>query len=97
LLNICYESTKNCNLSCEYCITADNPIPAAENEKYLDILKRISILQPDRLVISGGEPLLDNMLIEKLKFIRQEMQSTYISLSTNATKKFDFKLLRGLG
>lgn len=90
MLNICYESTKECNLKCDYCITADNP-KMTENDKYDDIIEFISKLQPERLVISGGEPLMDALLEDKLILISQKMKNTYVSLSTNgALESFDF-------
>jgi len=67
-----------------------------ENENWFEILQRVSKLQPERLVISGGEPLLDDKLIEKLSYISDAMQSTDVSLSTNAAVDFDFAKLKGL-
>jgi len=46
--------------------------------------------------MSGGEPLLDEKLIEKLEYIRTAMKTTFISLSTNAAVKYNFNKLKGL-
>ena len=90
MLNICYESTKNCNLNCDYCITSDNAATNKDN-KYNKIIDFIAELKPERLVISGGEPLLDTLLKQKLQLISEKMPNTYVSLSTNGSiKNFDF-------
>lgn len=90
MLNICYESTKNCNLNCDYCITSDNAARNKDN-KYNKIVAFIAELKPERLVISGGEPLLDPLLKKKLQLISEKMPNTYVSLSTNGSiKNFDF-------
>ena len=91
MLNICYESTKECNLNCDYCITSDNP-NMIKNDNYEKIIDFISKLNPERLVISGGEPLLDTLLEEKLELISNKMKNTYVSVSTNgAIEDYDFK------
>ena len=90
MLNICYESTKKCNLNCDYCITSDNP-NMIKNDNYEKIIDFISKLNPERLVISGGEPLLDTLLEEKLVLISNKMKNTYVSISTNgAIENYDF-------
>lgn len=90
MLNICYESTKNCNLNCDYCITSDNAATNKDN-KYNKIIDFIAELKPERLVISGGEPLLDPLLVKKLQLISKKLPSTYVSLSTNGSiKNYDF-------
>lgn len=91
MLNICYESTKACNLNCDYCITSDNP-KMEKNDKYEDIIKYISCLNPERLVISGGEPLMDPLLCDKLELMSNILNKSYISISTNGTiESFDFR------
>lgn len=96
--NICYESTWGCNLKCDYCISADNhqSIENAESiVSYQEIIDTIASLQPERLVISGGEPLLDNDLLNKLECIRNKCPDTFVSLSTNGAVAFDFEKLTG--
>ena len=91
--NICYESTKKCNLKCEYCITSDNkhnpPVV-----KYSDIIKFISKIKPERIVLSGGEPLLDNSLIDKLSLMKKLCCDSHISLSTNGTIEYDLNKVK---
>lgn len=82
--NLCYESTSNCMLKCPYCISSDNGIMKEDN--YLDIIDFVGKLLPERLVISGGEPLIDPLLKEKISLIIRKYQEAnkepYISLST---------------
>lgn len=95
LISICYESTKQCNLNCEYCISSDNPSDVAD-DRYESILKTIQSLKPQRIVISGGEPLLDPILFRKLEFFKRFCKHAFISLSTNGTIRFDFNKLENL-
>lgn len=91
IISVCYEVNKQCNLGCDYCITSDN-----ENSEidYKMIIKYIVGLNPKRIVISGGEPLLDANLIKKLSLLRELCPYSYISLSTNGTVKFDYNLIK---
>ena len=96
--NICYESTWGCNLKCDYCISSDNHQSIENSESivsYQEIIDTIASLRPERLVISGGEPLLDNDLLEKLECIRCKCADTFVSLSTNGAVAFDFEKLTG--
>ena len=93
ITSICYEINKECDLACDYCITSDNPIDRISYEKIVLFLKR---LNPKRIVISGGEPLLDAFLLDKLELIRKGLPNAYISLSTNGTISYDYSELEGL-
>ena len=84
--NLCYESTSDCLLKCPYCISNDNGI--MKKDHYLEIIDFIGKLLPERLVIGGGEPLMDPLLKEKITLIIKKYhevnEEPYISLSTNA-------------
>ena len=86
--SICYESSKKCNLSCEYCITSDNKL-TEDTVKFEEVVHFIARIQPSRIVISGGEPFLDTLLINKLCLIRELCANSYISLSTNGSIDYD--------
>lgn len=88
MISICYESCKDCNLNCDYCISSDNKNDK-EGANYKDIIKKILSLDPQRIVISGGEPLMDSSLIDKLKEIKVHSKNIYISLSTNGSIDYD--------
>lgn len=89
--NICYESTKKCNLKCDYCISADNLSSDREEVSYREIIKVISEFNPQRIVISGGEPMLDPELSEKLKAIKQSCPEAFLSISTNGAEEYDYE------
>lgn len=89
--NICYESTGKCNLKCDYCISADNLNSDREEVSYEEIIKVISEFDPQRIVISGGEPMLDPELSAKLKIIRQSCPRAFLSISTNGACEYDYE------
>jgi MoaA/NifB/PqqE/SkfB family radical SAM enzyme len=93
LKSICYESTKKCNFNCEYCITSDNKY-SPKSVNYGKIIKFIEGLNPERIVISGGEPLLDKCLIKKLSMIKEICSDSYVSLSTNGSIKYKLEKLK---
>ncbi len=86
--NLCYESTSNCLLKCPYCISSDNGV--MKKDHYLEVIDFIDRLLPERLVISGGEPLIDPLLKEKISLIikkyHEANKEPYISLSTSASQ-----------
>lgn len=90
--NICYEMCSSCNLDCDYCISSDNK--GIEEWAYDEIIAFIKKLSPQRVVLSGGEPLIDKNLISKVKLLRKELPNSFISLSSNATIPFDFSMLK---
>lgn len=89
--NICYESTSDCVLACPYCISSDNGMLTQDN--YQEIVSFIGRLLPDRIVIGGGEPLIDPLLQEKIQLIidkyHENDKEPYISLSTSGACKID--------
>lgn len=93
--NICYESTGKCNLKCDYCISSDNIKSSDNPKKYEEIIDAIAMFQPKRIVISGGEPLLDADLMDKLKAIKEKCPRSFVSISTNGTVEYDFANLKG--
>lgn len=93
VISVCYEINKECNIKCDYCITSDNE---NTNIDYNLIIKYIESLKPKRIVISGGEPLLDHDLLKKLIMLRTLCPEAYISLSTNGTVSFHYELLEDL-
>ncbi len=94
MISICYEACKNCNLKCDYCISSDNLWNEKDKLPYQDVINRILAFNPQRVVISGGEPLLDPLLIEKIKMLKDHDRNIYISLSTNGSVEYDFKILK---
>lgn len=85
--------TNRCNLMCDYCCM-DSSSNNIEEEDFIntDIIKKIKILNPKQIVISGGEPLVKDNLFEICECIKNEF-NTKLSLSTNGTliDKFNSK------
>lgn len=96
MTNVCYEACKQCNLCCDYCISSDNIETSGTTTDYESIVSKISRLKPKRIVVSGGEPLLDEALYNKLQLLRASNANCYISLSSNGSIPFDFTKLVGL-
>lgn len=96
MTNICYEACKQCNLSCDYCISSDNVETSGTTTDYENIISKISGLNPKRIVVSGGEPLLDETLYDKLQLLREKNKNCYISLSSNGSVSVDFTKFLGL-
>lgn len=96
--NICYESTSNCILACPYCISSDNGTLIQDN--YEEIINFIGKLLPDRIVIGGGEPLIDPLLKEKIQLIIDKYyendKQPYISLSTSGACKISEEMWKFL-
>lgn len=94
--NICYESTGECNLQCDYCISSDNQKSKEQKKDYKEIINTIVGFHPQRIVISGGEPLLDKDLLDKLSIMKEKCPEAYLSISTNgAVDSYDFSQLAG--
>lgn len=78
MISICYEACKKCNLKCDYCISSDNQWNEDNKLSYQDVINKILAFNPQRVVISGGEPLLDPLLIEKIKMIKEHDDKIYM-------------------
>ena len=93
---IAFEITNRCNLSCTHCcFSANEQKKDLSTEKVLDILTKIIQWEPQRITITGGEPLIRNDIFKLLKFLRLNYKGTII-LATNALllneKNIDFIL-----
>lgn len=77
--------TNRCNLSCIHCSVNANE---NQQEMSLDEMKKaiinISKLNPEVIVVTGGEPLIRNDFIDIIRFIKQNSKAK-INLMTNAT------------
>lgn len=80
--------TNICNLNCIGCYSYDNTRNACldkskENiEKYFYELSSVGV---NRIVISGGEPLLRKDIAEILKYVKEELKIPVIDIITNGT------------
>lgn len=79
--------TDKCNLSCKHCSSNCSPQGKDILSTYQikNIILNAKLLNPQNLVITGGEPLVRNDLEEILNFIKEQLPKCKLSLSTNAT------------
>lgn len=79
--------TKACNLRCSYCyFSADRPLPDEMTEQeYAALWPDLAALRPEKLVVTGGEPLLRPDLFELLRGFRaaDPGRETRLCLNTN--------------
>lgn len=96
--NICYEMTDKCLLKCPYCISSDNGSLLEEHHE--EIIDFIGALHPERVVLSGGEPLIDPNLKNKITMLKEKYHEQglepYISLSTSGACTIKNELLEFL-
>lgn len=87
---ICFEITKNCNLSCRVCI-ANSSIQPDKNlrpEVFRKILKD-KAENVDRITITGGEPTLSPSLFEILSIANTSSKTIILSTNGYIPKKIE--------
>lgn len=79
--------TRKCNMNCSFCSMDAGPHVNTNNEMTLeetiDFLKYMNRYRIDRIIISGGEPLLSPKLYSILEYISKKMKNTQIVVQTN--------------
>ncbi|MDR1773934.1 MAG: radical SAM protein [Clostridioides sp.] len=84
--SISFSPTNKCNLKCDYCCSDSN----LEEKDYLNteqvkkVIDNIVRLNPKRLVLTGGEPMLRKDFFEILEYAKVNFKGKII-LATNAT------------
>lgn len=86
--SIYYIVTKLCNMNCSFCsMASDRNINTNDNLKLEDfrdkVIDKLKYLNPKRIVISGGEPLTRNDLVDIVREIRCKLPNAFILLQTN--------------
>lgn len=80
--------TYRCNLKCKHCCVDAKHVSefTEEDELNTELVKRVFdkaiVLNPEQIVISGGEPMVRSDFIELLQYLRLRFKNR-ISLSTN--------------
>ncbi len=83
--SIAFEITNRCNLKCAHCcFSAGVKGEESTTEKVTEILKKIIEWNPDKITITGGEPLLRKDIFKHLRGLRESFGGTII-LATNGT------------
>lgn len=87
---IILEITNKCNLKCKYCCMDSNlqEKDLITKEEYFNIINKLVFLDPKHIVISGGEPMLRDDIIDIVKYLKKSFKG-YISLATNLTYKIN--------
>ncbi len=83
---VTFAVTKKCNLKCTHCCV-DATIENGENASLDDIKKaldKILELSPNRLILTGGEPMLRSDFFDIVRYIR-EKSDVPMELMTNGT------------
>ena len=81
--------TNRCNLKCKHCCVSAESVndEICNTEMDTDAFKRaidkVVECKPDRIIVSGGEPMIRKDFMEIMKYLR-EQYSGVIDLSTNA-------------
>jgi putative metalloenzyme radical SAM/SPASM domain maturase len=79
------EPTLNCNLSCKMCVR--NALDEKGGDMTLDIFQRLLVPSLRSITFAGfGEPLLNCVLFDMIKMIRDKLPQNRIALNTNGTK-----------
>ena len=84
---IYFHVTKKCNLHCSYCyFSAGEPMDKElSTEEALSILEYAFLLNPKRLVFTGGEPLLRKDILKLAKLLKNVRNKIQLCITTNGT------------
>ncbi len=87
---IFFHVTKACNLRCKYCYFSANKPLANElrTEEFPPIWKDIVSLRPEKVVFTGGEPLLRDDILELLDSLREADKEHHILRCINSNGSF---------
>ncbi len=79
LLLVSIDLTSKCNLNCKHCgsISVEDKNELTINE-IRDVIKEISGFKPERIVFSGGEPLLKKGIFDLLEYTHELGINTYM-------------------
>lgn len=75
--------TNRCNLNCRHCCVDANNVNDNNDPDIYNIIDKIISLNPKYIIISGGEPLIRNDILDILYYLRKNFNGI-IELMTNA-------------
>lgn len=70
--------TESCSFKCKYCYFSYKSRKNLKIEEWKDIIDSAAQLHPDRLIFSGGDPLLREDLFEIAKFAHDQSLKTHL-------------------
>lgn len=74
-----FQVTRACNLKCEFCCGADKKKKDSTYDEICDTIDKIAQIGVDRIVLTGGEPLIRNEIDDIMKYIYEKNISVYLS------------------
>lgn len=86
--SIYFAVTRKCNLCCDFCTMNSGPLVSTEDDLTISeieglLLPQIINLNPNKIVITGGEPLVRKDIISILKLFASKFEKRRIILQTN--------------
>jgi MoaA/NifB/PqqE/SkfB family radical SAM enzyme len=82
------EVNNSCNFNCPYCLNRSESTEELTVEQWAQVFEKVDFLNPDLLVISGGEPTIRYDLKDIIKPVRE--RNIRVSLITNGAYLDDF-------
>lgn len=92
--NVSYSITDRCNLKCKHCMVSAKSNCKSDNfntDELKENLLKIIELNPEKLIITGGEPMLRRDFIEISRFCRERFGGK-LALMTNGTLVNEFNV-----
>ena len=74
-----FQVTKMCNLNCEFCCGADKSKKDSNLEEIKNVIDKLKKAGVDRIVITGGEPLIRKDIDEIIQYIYDKGINIYLS------------------
>jgi MoaA/NifB/PqqE/SkfB family radical SAM enzyme len=74
-----FQVTKNCNLNCEFCCGADKSKKDSTTAEIKSVIDKLEKAGVDRIVLTGGEPLIRRDIDEIIKYIYGKGIKVYLS------------------
>lgn len=86
--SIYFSVTGRCNLNCAFCTMNSGPDVSTKNDLKLqeireNLIPKLSILHPRKIIITGGEPLIRKDVYEIIKCFAEKFGKERIILQTN--------------
>ena len=74
-----FQVTKMCNLNCEFCYRANKSKKYSNKKKKKNVIDKLKKAGVDRIVITGGEPLIRKDIDEIIQYIYDKGINIYLS------------------
>ncbi len=75
--------TNSCNLNCSYCSSNNEHAKNLSLEFYKNLIDALDIAEIEKIRFTGGEPLLNNDIIDLIKYTKSNVNIKDIAITTN--------------